>query len=63
MGYTMLKNILLHSFLLLGVILSSCEDDPVLAPQDGDSDDGGSYGNLSLPGEKEKDLSGNPETF
>ena len=59
----MLKNILLYIFLLLGVILSSCEDDPVLAPHDGDPDDGGSYGNLSLPGEKEKDLSGNPETF
>lgn len=59
----MLKNILLYIFLLLGVILSSCEDDPVLAPQDGDSDDGGSYGNLSLPGEEEKDLYGNPETF
>ena len=27
----MLKNILLYIFLLLGVILSSCEDDPVLA--------------------------------
>ena len=57
----MLKNILLYIFLLLGVILSSCEDDPVLAPQDGDSDDGGSYGNLSLPGEKEKNLPANPE--
>ena len=59
----MLKNILLYIFLLLGVILSSCEDDAVLAPQVGDSEDGGSYGNLSLPGEKEKDLSANPETF
>ena len=59
----MFKNILLHIFLFFGAILSSCEDDPVLAPQDGDSDDGGSYGNLSLPGKKEQDLSGNPETF
>ena len=40
----MLKNILLYIFLLLGVILSSCEDDPVLAPQDGDSDDVSDWG-------------------
>ena len=59
----MLKNILLYIFLFFGFILSSCEDDPVLAPQDGDADESGSYGNLSLPGEKEKDLSANPETF
>ena len=42
--------------------MSSCEDDPLLAPQGGDSEDGGSYGNLSLPGEEDKDLSLNPET-
>ncbi len=59
----MFKNILLYIFLFSGVILSSCEDDPLLAPQGGDSEDGGSYGNLSLPGEKEKNLSANPEIF
>tara|TARA_X000001036_G_scaffold420449_1_gene441315 strand:+ start:1331 stop:1510 length:180 start_codon:yes stop_codon:yes gene_type:complete len=59
----MLKNILLYIFLFFGLIFSSCEDDPLLAPQGGDSEDGGSYGNLSLPGEKDKDLSVNPETF
>ena len=59
----MLKNILLYIFLFFGLIFSSCEDDPLLAPQGGDSEDGGSYGNLSFPGEKDKDLSINPETF
>ncbi len=59
----MLKNIVLYIFLFFGFIFNSCEDDPLLAPQSGDSEDGGSYGNLSLPGEKEKDLSVNPETF
>ena len=59
----MFKNILLYIFLFSGVILSSCEDDPLLAPEGGDSEDGGSYGNLSLPGEKEKNLPANPEIF
>ncbi len=59
----MLKNILLYVFLFFGLIFSSCEDDPLLAPQGGESEDGGSYGNLSLPGQKEKDLPANPETF
>ena len=59
----MLKNIVLYTFLFFGLILSSCEDDPLLAPQGGESEDGGSYGNLSLPGQKEKDLPANPETF
>tara|TARA_B100000886_G_scaffold276152_1_gene200087 strand:+ start:399 stop:578 length:180 start_codon:yes stop_codon:yes gene_type:complete len=58
-----LKNIVLYIFLFFGLILSSCEDDPLLAPQGGESEDGGSYGNLSLPGQKEKDLPANPETF
>ena len=42
---------------------SSCEDDPLLAPQSGDEDDGGSYGNLSLPASKEPVKLKNPETF
>lgn len=59
----MLKNIVLYVFLFFGLIFSSCEDDPLLAPQGGESEDGGSYGNLSLPGQKEKDLPANPEIF
>lgn len=59
----MVKNILVYIFLLFGLFLTSCEDDPLLAPQSGDSEEGGSYGNLSLPGEKEKDSSANPEIF
>ena len=45
------------------IIFSSCEDDPLLAPQSGDEDDGGSYGNLSLPASKEPAKLKNPETF
>ena len=40
---------------------TSCEDDPLLAPQGGDSEDGGSYGNLSLPGDSDKEKVKNPE--
>ena len=43
----------------------SCEDDALLDPQDTETD-GGSYGNLSLPGDSDKDFSknkDNPEIF
>jgi len=59
----MFKKILFYIFLFLGILFSSCEDDPLLAPQSGESEDGGSYGNLSLPGDKEKNKSKNPEIF
>tara|TARA_B100001250_G_C19326972_1_gene582956 strand:- start:311 stop:502 length:192 start_codon:yes stop_codon:yes gene_type:complete len=55
---------LLPMFLL---IIISCEDDALLSPQNDDSEsDGGSYGNLSLPGDSDEDLSkikNNPEIF
>ena len=53
------------SFLILLIILfmNGCEDDPLLAPQTGSEDDGGSYGNLSLPGSDNDDDIDNPETF
>mgnify|MGYP001169621167 CR=1 FL=1 len=44
-------------------IFSACEDDPLLAPQSGEEEDGGSYGNLSLPESKENIKPENPETF
>ena len=59
----MLKKFLLIVSLFFGFILSSCEDDPLLAPQGGDSEDGGSYGNLSLPGDSDKEKVKNPEVF
>ena len=59
----MFKKLLLFAFLFSGVILSSCEDDALLAPQSGDSDDGGSYGNLSFPTDPKKNKTLNPETF
>ena len=59
----MLKKFLLIVSLFLGFILISCEDDPILAPQGGDSEDGGSYGNLSLPEDSDKEQVKNPEVF
>ena len=44
----------------------SCEDDALLDPQNDSESDGGSYGNLSLPGDSNKDYSkikDNPEVF
>ena len=59
----MFKKIIVTSLLFSGLMLSSCEDDPLLAPQSGESEDGGSYGNLSLPGDDKDIISSNPETF
>lgn len=59
----MFKKFLLIVCLTFGLISSSCEDDPLLAPQGGDSEDGGSYGNLSLPGDSDKEKVKNPEVF
>ena len=59
----MLKKFLLIVSLFFGFILISCEDDPLLAPQGGDSEDGGSYRNLSLPGDSDKEKVKNPEVF
>ena len=60
----MLKNILLYIFLFLGVILSSCEDDPLLGPQISECAPGDSYCEISLPGgDKEDSKDNNPEIF
>ena len=42
----MIKNLIL--ILSLCIFCSSCEDDPILEPQD-ETEDGGSYAKLSLP--------------
>ena len=59
----MFKKIIVSSLFFSGLMLSSCEDDPLLAPQSGESEDGGSYGNLSLPGDDRDNILSNPETF
>ena len=59
----MFKKFLLIVCLFFGFILTSWEDDPLLAPQGGDSEDGGSYGNLSLPEDGDEEKVKNPEVF
>ena len=44
-------------------VFAGCEDDPILDPQD-DTEEGGSYGKLSLPTSNgHKDNSKNPKTY
>ena len=60
----MLKNILSYTFLIFVIILSSCEDDPLLGPQISECAPGDSYCEISLPGgDKEDSKDNNPETF
>ncbi len=50
-------------FLLVMLAVIGCEDDPLLAPQSSSEDEGGSYGNLSIPGSDENSKNNNPEVF
>jgi len=60
----MLKNILSYTFLIFVIILSSCEDDPLLGPQISECAPGDSYCEISLPGGDKKDSKdNNPEIF
>ena len=60
----MLKNILSYTFLIFVIILSSCEDDPLLGPQISECAPGDSYCEISLPGgDKEDSKDNNPEIF
>ena len=43
-----LSSLLLAIVITIGLTLSGCESDPLLAPQGG-GDEGGSYGNAKLP--------------
>ncbi len=58
------KYILIGLVSLILLFISSCEDDPLLAPQTGTEEEAGSYGNLTplqkLDDEKKVQ---NPETF
>ena len=57
-----ITHFLTASTLLL--LLISCEDDPLLAPQTDSSEDGGSYGLLILNEGEELDIiEDNPEIF
>ena len=58
-----LNRLLAIFYFSLLLLFSSCEDDPLLAPQTGKEEDGGSYGNLSMPASKENSKIKNPETF
>ena len=59
----MLKNRLKPFFIFITIIVSSCEDDPVLGPQVSDCAPGDSYCELTLPGDKKDSNVNNPETF
>ena len=59
----MFKKFFSTVFLFFGFVLNSCEDDALLAPQSGDSEDGGSYGTISFPTDPQKNKTVNPETF
>tara|TARA_B100000123_G_scaffold263025_1_gene231674 strand:+ start:494 stop:676 length:183 start_codon:yes stop_codon:yes gene_type:complete len=60
----MLKNILSYTFLIFVIILSSCEDDPLLGPQISECAPGDSYCEISLPGgDKGDSKENNPEIF
>ena len=58
------KYILIGLVSLIFLLISSCEDDPLLAPQTGTEEEASSYGNLTplqkLDDEKKVQ---NPETF
>ena len=59
--YKILSMSLVNLFLLT---LTSCEDDPLLAPQTETESDGGSYGLLILNEGEDSDISeANPEIF
>ena len=48
------------------LVLVSCEDDALLDPQVDSGSDGGSYGNISLPGDSNEDhskIKDSPEVF
>ena len=59
-----MKNKYFILFSIMALIFHiACEDDPLLAPQSEPEEDGGSYGNLSLPGVLQDGADKNPEIF
>ena len=59
----MLKNKIKPFLIFITIIVSSCEDDPVLGPQVSDCAPGDSYCEISLPGDNKDSKVNNPETF
>ena len=57
------RSLIVVIFLLVMLAVLGCEDDPLLAPQSSSEDEGGSYGNLSIPGSDENTKNKNPEVF
>ena len=47
--YICFCSLLVGIVLVIGMTLTGCESDPILAPQSEVADDGGSYGNTNLP--------------
>ena len=60
-GYAILKNILSYTLIFV-IILSSCEDEPLLSPQISECAPGDSCCEISLPSDKE-DSKNNPKLF
>ena len=59
-----MKKVILRDIIItLLFMVFSCEDDPILDPETGSEEEGGSYGNLSLPGSDDKSSVKNPEIF
>ena len=59
----MLKNRIKPFLIFITIIVSSCEDDPVLGPQVSDCAPGDSYCEISLPGDNKDSNVNNTETF
>ena len=57
------RSFIVVMFLLVMLAVLGCEDAPLLAPQSSSEDEGGSYGNLSIPGSDENSKNNNPEIF
>ena len=53
------SNIILISFFFFTITLFGCEDDPILESTSDSEEEGGSYGNLSLPND---DVNDNPDS-
>ena len=60
---TIMIKFLLLFFSIFSLLLNcSCEDDPLLAPQE-EKEESGSYGPTSLPGQEEDTKTKNPTIF
>ena len=64
--FTANKFVLVFVLLLGGLVLASCESDPILSPQSEEEEDKGSYATSNLPSDETDKNQGhraNPELF